>query len=92
MPAVVGNFNDWTPGAHVLRRRSNGTRSMLVTVPVGSSVHFRCLGENGLWFDDPDAAVITDTGGVVQLPPLTWRSAGPTRARCRRFRYACSAA
>jgi hypothetical protein len=30
-------------------------------------VHFRCLGENGLWFDDPDADAITDTGGVVQL-------------------------
>jgi hypothetical protein len=28
MPAVVGNFNDWTPGARVLRRRSNGTRSV----------------------------------------------------------------
>ena len=92
MPAVVGNFNDWTPGAHVLRRRSNGTRSVSVTVPTGSSVHFRYLGENGLWFDDPDAAVITDTGGVVQLPPLTWRSAGPTRARCERFRYAWTAA
>ena len=53
MPAVVGNFNGWTPGAHVLRRRSNGTRSVSVTVPTGSSVHFRYLGENGLWFDDP---------------------------------------
>jgi hypothetical protein len=31
-------------------------------------VHFRYLGENGLWFDDPDADTITDTGGVVQLP------------------------
>jgi 1,4-alpha-glucan branching enzyme len=69
--SVVGNFNGWTPGAHVLRRRGNGTRSVSVTLPAGSSVHFRYLGENGLWFDDPDAAVITDTGGVVQLPPLT---------------------
>jgi hypothetical protein len=71
IPAVVGNFNDWTPGAHVRRRRSNGTRSESVTVPAGSSVHFRYLGENGLWFDDPDADTITDTGSVVQLPPLT---------------------
>ena len=69
--SVVGNFNGWTPGAHVRRRRSNGTRSESVTVPAGSSVHFRYLGENGLWFDDPDADTITDTGSVVQLPPLT---------------------
>jgi hypothetical protein len=34
-------------------------------------VHFRYLGENGLWFDDPDAEAITDTGGAVQIPPLT---------------------
>jgi hypothetical protein len=43
-------------------------RAASVTLPAGSSVHFRYLGENGLWFDDPDADTITDTGGVVQLP------------------------
>jgi hypothetical protein len=31
-------------------------------------VHFRYFGENGLWFDDPDADTITDTGGVVRRP------------------------
>lgn len=53
--SVVGDFNDWTPGAHVLRKRSNGTRSVSVSVPTGSTVRFRYLGENGHWFDDPDA-------------------------------------
>jgi len=65
--SVVGTFNEWTPGAHVLRRRSNGTRSASVTLPAGSTVKFRYLGENGRWFDDPDADAITEDGGTVRL-------------------------
>jgi 1,4-alpha-glucan branching enzyme len=52
--SVVGDFNDWDPSAHPLKRRSNGTRS--VTVDVGSGRHrFRYLDEGGTFFDDPDA-------------------------------------
>jgi hypothetical protein len=65
--SVVGTFNDWTPGAHVLRRRSNGTRSVSVTLPAGSTVRFRYLGEDGHWFDDQDADEVTSEGGTVQL-------------------------
>ena len=63
--SVVGNFNDWDPFAHPLRRRANRTRSAAVTVPAGSTLHFRYLAEGGIWFDDetvpanggPDAAI-----------------------------------
>jgi 1,4-alpha-glucan branching enzyme len=65
--SVVGNFNGWMPGVHELRRRRNGTRSVSIALPAGSSVHFRYLGEDGLWFDDPDADVVTEAGSVVQL-------------------------
>jgi 1,4-alpha-glucan branching enzyme len=65
--SVVGTFNDWTPGAHVLKKRSNGTRSVVVTVPAGSSVCFRYLGENGQWFDDPDAELVTADGGHLTV-------------------------
>ena len=54
--SVVGTFNDWTPGRHRLIRRSNGTRSVTVTVPSGQEQRFRYLGSGGRWFDDPDAA------------------------------------
>ena len=54
--SVVGNFNDWNPLAHPLRRRANHTRSAAVTVPVGSTLHFRYLGEGGRWFDDESLA------------------------------------
>jgi 1,4-alpha-glucan branching enzyme len=50
--SVVGNFNDWDPFAHPLRRRANRTRSAAVTVPAGSTLHFRYLAEGGRWFDD----------------------------------------
>ena len=54
--SVVGNFNDWDPFAHPLRRRANRTRSAAVTVPVGSTLHFRYLAEGGRWFDDETLA------------------------------------
>ena len=50
--SVVGSFNDWNPFAHPMRRRANQTRSVAVTVPVGSTLHFRYLAEGGKWFDD----------------------------------------
>lgn len=65
--SVVGTFNDWTPGKHVLRRRANGTATATVTLPEGTTAHFRYLGENGQWFDEPDADVITQEGSLVHL-------------------------
>jgi 1,4-alpha-glucan branching enzyme len=50
--SVVGDFNDWDPHAHPLRKRSNQTRSASVTVPAGSTLRFRYLAEGGRWFDD----------------------------------------
>ncbi len=65
--SVVGDFNDWKPGAHVLRRRSNGTLSAAVPVRPGSTLRFRYLGENGHWFDEPDADYIDSDGSVVKV-------------------------
>ncbi len=64
--SVVGNFNDWSPFAHVMKKRSNGSRSATVTVPKGSSVHFRYLGHDGHWFDDADA-VVDDQGSTYEV-------------------------
>ena len=65
--SVVGDFNGWTPGAHALVKRANGTRSAVVTLPTGSVARFRYLGEGGHWFDDVDADRIDGHGGVLQL-------------------------
>jgi 1,4-alpha-glucan branching enzyme len=53
--SVVGDFNDWNPFAHPLRRRANGTRSAAVTVPAGTVLRFRYLAEGGTWFNDETA-------------------------------------
>ena len=60
--SAVGTFNDWTPGKHKRVRRSNGTRSVTLTVPAGQELRFRYLGSGGRWFDDPDAQ-----DGVIRL-------------------------
>lgn len=54
--SVVGDFNGWRPGKHLLRRRSNGTRSVAVTLPRGTRFRFRYLGADGHWFNDPDVS------------------------------------
>jgi len=64
--SVVGDFNEWTPGAHPLVKRSNGTRSAVVSVPPGTELRFRYLGEGGRWFDDDDADGHDHHGGLVR--------------------------
>jgi 1,4-alpha-glucan branching enzyme len=61
--SVVGDFNDWDPLAHPLRPRSNGTRSVAVTLPSQRRFAFRYLDEAGTWHDD-DAAHGYQENGV----------------------------
>lgn len=53
--SVVGDFNEWLPGAHPLVERADGTRAVKISMPSGQRVHFRYLADGGHWFDDPDA-------------------------------------
>jgi 1,4-alpha-glucan branching enzyme len=71
--SVVGDFNEWRPGAHELRPRSNGTRSVSVTVPDGAQVRFRYLGEGGHWCNEtehPDVRQVGADSVVVARPPV----------------------
>jgi 1,4-alpha-glucan branching enzyme len=66
--SVVGCFNDWNPDAHPLRRRSNGTRSVSVELPIGSTIRFRyaALTEVGFHFFDDPAAHDFEPNGLGQ--------------------------
>ena len=66
--SVVGDFNGWDPHAHPLRKRSNGVRSAVVTMPAGTSLRFRYLAEGGIWFDDETATVRDARDAVVTIP------------------------
>lgn len=50
--SVVGDFNDWNPMALPLRKRSNGTKSVSIELPPGTSYRFKYLAEGGVWFCD----------------------------------------
>ena len=63
--SVVGSFNDWTPGQHLLVTRRNGTRSVSVTLPPGEH-RFRYLATNGVWLDDETADQIDDGASVIR--------------------------
>jgi 1,4-alpha-glucan branching enzyme len=65
--SVVGNFNDWNPHTHPLRKRANRTRSTAVTVQAGTTLHFRYLAEGGVWFDDETVPVENGDGAVITV-------------------------
>ena len=60
--SVVGDFNGWDPLAHPLRPRSNGTRSVAVTLPARSRFAFRYLDDAGRWHDDDSADAFEPNG------------------------------
>jgi 1,4-alpha-glucan branching enzyme len=53
--SVVGDFNGWDPFVHPLRPRSNGTKSVTVTLPSSRRFAFRYLDDDGRWLDDETA-------------------------------------
>ncbi len=56
LPAsVVGDFNDWDPEAHPLKKRSNNTYSAVITLEKGKRYLFRYRSAEGHWFNDEDA-------------------------------------
>jgi 1,4-alpha-glucan branching enzyme len=65
--SVVGDFNEWQPGRHTLIKRTNGTRSVAISLEPGSVQRFRYLAEGGHWFDDPDADLHTHEGGIIHV-------------------------
>lgn len=62
--SVVGNFNDWTPGALPFAAVGDGAEAS-VSLPDDYTAVFRYLGEGGHWFDEPEADHIDGGGSVV---------------------------
>ncbi len=60
--SVVGDFNDWDPLAHPLKKRWNGTRSVSVELEAGRPYPFRYLADGGDFFDEPEADSIEPNG------------------------------
>jgi len=63
--SVVGDFNGWDPYVHPLKPRSNGTKSVTVTLPVSQRFAFRYLDEQGQWLDDEAVDRVPNNFGGV---------------------------
>jgi 1,4-alpha-glucan branching enzyme len=53
--AVLGDFNDWQPGAHPLVRRKDGSLSATLNLASGRTYRFRYLLNGESWANEPDA-------------------------------------
>ncbi|MEV8535495.1 isoamylase early set domain-containing protein [Streptomyces sp. NPDC051211] len=53
--SVVGDFNDWQPGVHVLAPRKDGRRAVTVQLTGRGTHSFRYLAAGDHWFDDEHA-------------------------------------
>ncbi len=61
--AVVGDFNDWDPTAHVMDADgADRLRTATMSVPVGHRYAFRYLTDDGTWLDDDDPHDRHDNG------------------------------
>jgi 1,4-alpha-glucan branching enzyme len=64
--SVVGDFNDWQPGRHQLASRRNGARSVTADLTAGTH-RFRYLATGDVWFDEPAADRIDESGSVIHI-------------------------
>jgi hypothetical protein len=64
--SVVGTFNGWKPGAHELKPRRDGTRTVSVPLPPGHH-SFRYLASDGVWLDDDHADAVGPQGSELRL-------------------------
>jgi 1,4-alpha-glucan branching enzyme len=64
--SVVGTFNGWQPGAHELKPRRDGTRTVSVPLPPGH-YSFRYLAADGVWLDDEHADGIGPQGSELRV-------------------------
>ena len=52
---LLGDFNEWDPEVHPLKKRKNGTFSATVSLDAGSAYRFRYLVDGKEWINDEEA-------------------------------------
>ena len=71
--AVCGEWNDWSPGADVMRRDAEGGFSLTVDLDAGRAYRFRYLLDDERWENDwaADAYLPNSFGGDDSVVDLT---------------------
>ena len=53
--SLVGEFNDWSPESHPMRKRKDGAWAATVRLEKGTEHQYRFLVDGEKWVSDPDA-------------------------------------
>ena len=53
--AVLGDFNEWDPSVHPMKKRKNGSYSTTVSLEAGRPYDFRYLVDGKYWINDDEA-------------------------------------
>ena len=53
--AVLGEFNEWDPQAHLMKKRKDGSFSATVSLEAGREYRFRYLLDGERWINDVEA-------------------------------------
>jgi 1,4-alpha-glucan branching enzyme len=53
--ALCGEFNDWSPATHPMKRRKDGRFSVTLSLTAGQQYRFRYLVDGERWMNDPAA-------------------------------------
>ncbi len=71
--AILGEFNNWSPEADVMKALKNGSFSHTIELQSGNSYQFRYLADGERWFNDEEADGLAQTGmgeaenGVIEV-------------------------
>ena len=71
--AILGEFNDWTPDEHVMRKLKDGSFTKTIELETGHDYQFRYLVDGKVWINDnqPDnlaySGVAAEKNSVVTL-------------------------
>jgi 1,4-alpha-glucan branching enzyme len=53
--ALCGEFNDWNPATHPMKRRKDGRFSVTLSLRAGQQYRFRYVLDGERWVNDPTA-------------------------------------
>ena len=59
--AIVGDFNDWHPERHPMKKTGNGKFTFTLELPLGKDYQFRYLIDSYRWESDKDADALAPT-------------------------------
>jgi 1,4-alpha-glucan branching enzyme len=59
--SIVGDFNDWHPDKHPMKKKEDGTFEFTLELPVGKDYQFRYLIDSYKWDSDKEADALVPT-------------------------------